>query len=542
MVVLARRGRGSGRWGTWEELILGGAVLRHGTQAWDAVASELRARTIYPYSFTPEACKAKYADLQQRYSGCTAWFEELRKRRVAELRRELEKSEDSIGSLESKLKSLKAEKGDCGYVDVGSSQTDSPIPIVKSEGVESSGKDISKDGLSASSFTQDISTNWLPEHQILATASAAEIDTKPEISESLELEKCSSIKKLVETGNERGRTLRKRRGKRKRKDCNREPKEASIGDSENLGSTNVITASSCKENSTGDCGPTVRSSSINDHNGGSCGTGNDDLMGIFNSVAENEIALVFRRRLDSQKRARYKKTIRRHVDLDTIRSKIASCAIVSVKVLFRDLLLLANNALVFYSRRTREYKTALLLRDIVTKAYQQHCKDSRIRAVSPSPTPVFPLFPRCNPPVKPRSARPRKRKLSVKLPNAGNMGPGTPQGCKKPSNVENAVERCKKPSTAEIFVSGKPSSTECRPSMESVMMGNEGFSTESRPSMESLMMGNKGFSAESRPSMESLMMGNKGFSWIGKVGCGGPNPRSNATVKERKRVRRRGEI
>ncbi|KAI8000700.1 hypothetical protein LOK49_LG09G00623 [Camellia lanceoleosa] len=567
MVVLARRGRGrgSGRWGTWEELILGGAVLRHGTQAWDAVASELQARTIYPYSFTPEACKAKYADLQQRYSGCTAWFEELRKRRVAELRRELEKSEDSIGSLESKLKSLKAEKGDCGHidvgssqtdspiptvksedcghVDVGSSQTDSPIPIVKSEGVESSGKDISKDGLSASSFTQDISTNWLPEHQILATASAAEIDTKPEISESLEPEKCSSIKKLVETGNERGRTLRKRRGKRKRKDCNREPKEVSIGDSENLGSTNVITASSCKENSTGDCGPTVRSSSINDHNGGSCGTGNDDLMGIFNSVAENEIALVFRRRLDSQKRARYKKTIRRHVDLDTIRSKIASCNIVSVKVLFRDLLLLANNALVFYSRRTREYKTALLLRDIVTKAYQQHCKDSRMRAVSPSPspspTPVFPLFPRYNPPVKPRSTRPRKRKLSVKLPNAGNMGLETPQGCKKPSNVENAVERCKKPSTAEIFVSGKPSCTECRPSMESLMMGNEGFSTESRPSMDSLMMGNKGFSAESRPSMESLMMGNKGFSWIGKVGCRAPNPQSNTTVKERKRVRRR---
>ncbi|THG00703.1 hypothetical protein TEA_025451 [Camellia sinensis var. sinensis] len=500
MVVLARRGRGSGRWGTWEELILGGAVLRHGTQAWDAVASELRARTIYPYSFTPEACKAKYADLQQRYSGCTAWFEELRKRRVAELRRELEKSEDSIGSLESKLKSLKAEKGDCGYVDVGSSQTDSPIPIVKSEGVESSGKDISKDGLSASSFTQDISTNWLPEHQILATASAAEIDTKPEISESLEPEKCSSIKKLVETGNERGRTLRKRRGKRKRKDCNREPKEASIGDSENLGSTNVITASSCKENSTGDCGPTVRSSSINDHNGGSCGTGNDDLMGIFNSVAENEIALVFRRRLDSQKRARYKKTIRRHVDLDTIRSKIASCAIVSAAC--------------------RDIETSFCSPTMPSSSTLEEHASTRLH-------------------LKPRSARPRKRKLSVKLPNAGNMGPGTPQGCKKPSNVENAVERCKKPSTAEIFVSGKPSSTECRPSMESLMMGNEGFSTESRPSMESLMMGNKGFSAESRPSMESLMMGNKGFSWIGKVGCGGPNPRSNATVKERKRVRRR---
>lgn len=42
------------QWGTWEELILGGAVLRHGTQDWNVVASELRARTLYPYFYTPE--------------------------------------------------------------------------------------------------------------------------------------------------------------------------------------------------------------------------------------------------------------------------------------------------------------------------------------------------------------------------------------------------------------------------------------------------------------------------------------------------------
>lgn len=41
-------------WGTWEELILGGAVRRHGTRDWNVVASELRARTVYPYCFTPE--------------------------------------------------------------------------------------------------------------------------------------------------------------------------------------------------------------------------------------------------------------------------------------------------------------------------------------------------------------------------------------------------------------------------------------------------------------------------------------------------------
>lgn len=46
-------------WGTWEELILGSAVRRHGTRDWNVVASELRARTIY---FTPEV----YTYLQLR--------------------------------------------------------------------------------------------------------------------------------------------------------------------------------------------------------------------------------------------------------------------------------------------------------------------------------------------------------------------------------------------------------------------------------------------------------------------------------------------
>lgn len=41
-------------WGTWEELLLGGAVLRHGTRDWNLVAAELRPRTVYPCSVTPE--------------------------------------------------------------------------------------------------------------------------------------------------------------------------------------------------------------------------------------------------------------------------------------------------------------------------------------------------------------------------------------------------------------------------------------------------------------------------------------------------------
>ncbi|CAK9136643.1 unnamed protein product [Ilex paraguariensis] len=426
-------GPNSTRWGTWEELILGGAVLRHGTQDWNVVALELQARTIY--IFTPEACKAKYEQLQKHYSGCSVWFEELRKRRVAELKRDLEKSEDSIGSLKSKLESLKTEREHYDQVEYGSSQTESPVPILKSEGIEFWVKETSKDGLSAGSFTQDAQTNWSLVCQIPPVESNAEMERKPEFSGSCEHENLLCIKKPGEANNEQEGPVRKRRGKRKRKDCKRAAKEGSIGESDNVGSTNVASTSQCKEISVSDCGRTIRSSGLDSDNKDSYGVRSDDLLGIFYSVAVNDNALVFRHKLDSQKRARYRKIIKQHMDFDTIRSRIASGSIKSAGELFRDLLLLANNALVFYSKRTREYKTALALRDIFMKANQKRCKDTGNKASSS----ILYMSPLCNPPVKPRSFRPHpcKRTLSAKFPNAENVTTEAPQGYQKPVNDDS---------------------------------------------------------------------------------------------------------
>ncbi|KAL2475382.1 bromodomain 4 [Abeliophyllum distichum] len=421
------------RWGTWEELILGGAVLRHGTQDWNVVASELRARTLYPYSFTPEVCKAKYQDLQKRYSGSTAWFEELRNCRVEELKRELARSEDSIESLESKIKTLEAEKQHSNQD--GSGQSESPL--INSDGTESFGKEKSKDEHSAGSFTKDTRTrtSWLYEHPHPAIVLAAEIDVKPNVSFSSELDKDLSIKKLTETV--QGVTIRKRRGQRKRKDCNRDAKEGSVGENDNLGSSNVV-FTTWKDTSTSDCHWFTRESSKVNHNGDSYTSSRDDLMEIFDSVALSEPAMVFRHRMDSQKRARYRKLIRRHVDISTIRSRIVGCSIRSAKELFRELLVLANNALVFYSKRTREYKSAACLRDLIMKKYRQHFRSSSNKATS-SPLPMRPM---CNPPVKPRSARPRPRphprkdEIPGKLPGAHNVGPATPEEQKRPCNSE----------------------------------------------------------------------------------------------------------
>ncbi|KAM5588355.1 hypothetical protein ABKV19_006676 [Rosa sericea] len=419
---------GESRWGTWLELLLAGAVIRYGTRDWNLVAAELRARTVCPYAFTPEVCKAKYEDLQKRYSGCKAWFEELRKKRMEELRQALKQSENSIGSLESKLESLKAEKGQGGCINYGSGQTESPVPSQKSEGHYPSGKEICKDEPSAGSFTCEALTSCSPECQIPATVSAEDTETKQEVSQSFKHEKIS----IGAFYGGLGGTLRKRRGKRKRKDLSRDVKEASVGESGFLDSADAVTALRCIEHSTSECREDLGSSGAGDWKRCLTKDGTNKLLDVFNKFLEHKSASVFRHRLDSQKRRRYKKMIRRHMDFDTIGSRIASHSVMSVKELFRDLLLLANNALVFYSKSTREYKSALLLRDLTTKTLQQHLKDSSSKATSANLSSNTLV---CNPPVKPRSARPGNRKLSRKATNAGKAAAKTSNKSKKTGNA-----------------------------------------------------------------------------------------------------------
>ncbi|QHN80886.1 hypothetical protein HN51_057784 [Arachis hypogaea] len=429
-------------WGTWEELLLGGAILRHGTRDWNVVSAELRARTDCPYSFTPEVCKAKYEDLQQRYSGSKAWFEELRKKRVAELKRALELSEDSIGSLESKLESLKADKNekrdDC-RVENSSGSPQLRVPSLKLERVESS----SKDGLSAGSFTHETRTNWSPDCQVPAV-SAEDIETMPEVSRSTELGKVLDVDNLA-CAIYKGQlaSFKKRRGKRKRKDCSKNIKEASVEESELLDSADVV--SWCKESSTSNCGEVAKSSGIDDHSRNLKEDRAENLREILDSVFETKGASAFRRRLDSQKRGRYKKMIRRHMDFDTIRSRISSQTINSTMELFRDLLLLANNALVFYSKSTREYKSALVLRDIVTKKLRDRNSSkpkvtaTTIDSKGTTQDNVSLKLPVHNPHVKPRSVRPGNRKIVAKA--VGNDGSnsvsGVSQAAKKPSKSDS---------------------------------------------------------------------------------------------------------
>ena len=118
--------------------------------------------------------------------------------------------------------------------------------------------------------------------------------------------------------------------------------------------------------------------------------------------------------------------IRKHVDFDTLRSRIISHSIISVKELFRDLLQLANNALVFYSKITREYKSALLLRELTTKTLHQHFNGSQPSSLSSSKAASTKLSPlkttNRGSPVKPRSVHPGDKNSSRKTANSEAKG------------------------------------------------------------------------------------------------------------------------
>ena len=114
-------------WGTLEELLLACAVSRHGTASWDSVATEVQTRSPVAARprLTPRSCRLRFHHLHRRFSAVVGgggdggaeeeeaeghgevedpdasaadgWLDELRRLRVAELRREVERCDLSIG-------------------------------------------------------------------------------------------------------------------------------------------------------------------------------------------------------------------------------------------------------------------------------------------------------------------------------------------------------------------------------------------------------------------------------------------------------------
>lgn len=101
-------------WGTWEELVLTYAVKRHAFTDWDSIAKEVQLRSRSSLIASAVNCRLKYEDLKRRFQdsvdggkgnseeamedevGEVPWLEQLRSLHVAELRREVQRCDDSI--------------------------------------------------------------------------------------------------------------------------------------------------------------------------------------------------------------------------------------------------------------------------------------------------------------------------------------------------------------------------------------------------------------------------------------------------------------
>ncbi|CAJ1961576.1 unnamed protein product [Sphenostylis stenocarpa] len=125
------------------------------------------------------------------------------------------------------------------------------------------------------------------------------------------------------------------------------------------------------------------------------------------------------------------------MDFDTIRSRINNQTIKSSVELFRDLLLLTNNALVFYSKSTREYKSAILLRDTVTKKIKESLKGTSNKVTTQVTNVPIKLPMQHNPHVKPRSIRPGNRKSVAKATSGNNLVSGVSHETKKPDKLDS---------------------------------------------------------------------------------------------------------
>ncbi|KAM3365346.1 hypothetical protein ACQJBY_015222 [Aegilops geniculata] len=362
-------------WGTWEELVLGGAVLRHGAADWRAVAAELRARS--PCSFSPKECEAKFSEIQARYSACDAWFEELRKQRVAELKRELRKSESFIGSLQSVIESLSNSKHDNGN-NLGC-HTESCSHTENAADTTSSSKELSKDRSSAASFTEEAS-NSQKSQKVQNTS--AETLSKPHAEKKL----CAKDGLLW--GSRKKRGLRDKRAILMAVDSSRDGENTSTpciqGEGSSEGCMKKLKTpkiepgvSVCKAPCAQREVPfEVRIKELKnpkiEPGVSACEGAKPKLADIMNSISAQGDCKMLQHQIDIQrKRARYKKMIRQHMDFRILRSKIKSGAISSAKELLKDMLVFVNNVLTFFPKATLEHMAAIELRGLICKTWQQ---------------------------------------------------------------------------------------------------------------------------------------------------------------------------
>ncbi|CAH9098960.1 unnamed protein product [Cuscuta epithymum] len=421
MSKLMEDGEKKGTWSTWEELLLAFAVKRHGLKDWDSVAMELRSRSSLPDLLTAQVCEDKYRGLHRRFMNSddlavhkdsdgdinTAaaavdipWLENLRQLRVSELKQEVQRYDISIQTLQQTVKRMEEEREhskDTGNVAV-EPDLEEVRTETRSENVEMSGGDMEApakaSGRSVSvaesdhenrSFNESNSTEkWEAEEKIEPEPNQGGVvkpdpETKPAVNE----DSCNASSNRCEESNrtEDGKSeIDLAEGARDGLGASKE--------SSDVQSTATLTKKRRKRSDLGGGGrdggsvteaavlstatETKRESPVK----------SEPFDGLLDTIRSRKNASMFERRLDSQKTDRYNSMIRRHVDLETIQSRIDNGSYTECPMKFySDLLLVFNNATIFFPVSSPERTAAQQLRRIVIKELQN------TKIPSPKPLP-----------------------------------------------------------------------------------------------------------------------------------------------------------
>ncbi|XP_047970747.1 serine/threonine-protein kinase PRP4 homolog isoform X2 [Salvia hispanica] len=110
------------------------------------------------------------------------------------------------------------------------------------------------------------------------------------------------------------------------------------------------------------------------------------LLDFLQAIRAPKIGSIFDRRLRSQETSKYEKLILQHMDLETIETRLTEgLYTASATKFYRDLLLLVNNALVFFSKNSSESSAAIEIRRLISNEIShKHAKSdsSSVKQVS----------------------------------------------------------------------------------------------------------------------------------------------------------------
>ncbi|KAL2923843.1 Protein cbp-1, partial [Bienertia sinuspersici] len=133
-----------------------------------------------------------------------------------------------------------------------------------------------------------------------------------------------------------------------------------------------------------------------------------------------------------QETPKYKNLIRQHIDLETIQKRLEEGQYTDCQIKFyRDVMLLINNAIIFFTKKSPEHKAALELRQLLNKQFQTHVSSPHDQKSRPSKS--------AQPVPLQKSIKQEPNQPDLKQPKLTITGPVI--ACKKRSSIAGKSSR-----------------------------------------------------------------------------------------------------